>query len=186
MVDRGDGDSDGSAVPTIAAMLTSYRDRTGHSYRDMARKVRDEMQGSRLQQLATSPPKAFPERRTIELLSELLEVPTATVVLAFAAGLGIPVSQTGTMLERTLPPGTDALTAEDREAIRAVTRALVEARNEIAHGAGSGKSEQVVHLADLARLPLPDLSRVAARRGKSEGRRMREEQDRHGEQPEKP
>lgn len=159
-------------MPTIAELLLAYRDRTGDSYADMSRKVRHELHISRLQQLATAPPKEFPKQpRTVELLAELLEVPVTTIVLGFAAGLGIPVSHTGSMLERTLPPGTDSLTAEDREAIRAVTRALVDARNQAAPGKGGGK------LVDLARPPQPDLSRVAARRGESEGKRRRHEQD---------
>lgn len=130
MVDHAGGTADGSAVPTIAELLTSYRDRTGYSYKDMARKVRDEIQGSRLQQLVVAPPKAFPERRTIELLAELLEMPTATIVLACAAGMGIPVRDSSSELARTLPPGTDKLTVEDRDAIRTITRALIEARRD--------------------------------------------------------
>lgn len=151
-------------MPTIAELLTSYRDRTGASYGDMARKVRDEIHISRLQQLATAPPKEFPKRaRTVELLAELLEVPVATIVLGFAAGLGIPVRQDGSMLERTLPPGTDKLTDEDRAAIRAVTKALVQARSEPAGDA-------------VEQLPADDYG-LAARRGTSEGRRLREQQD---------
>jgi hypothetical protein len=195
MVDRLSEDSDGSAVPTIAELLLSYRDRTGYSYKDMARKVRDEIQASRLQQLVTAPPKAFPERRTVELLAELLEVPTATIVLAAAAGLGIPVTQSGTMLERTLPPGTDDLTAEDREAIRKVTKSLVEAR-QIALRVISPEQMQAMHdsgrlffgrhddedKTDAGPIDGPEPATVhdyglAARRGESEGKRLRRQQD---------
>jgi hypothetical protein len=189
-------------VPTIAELLLSYRDRTGHSYSEMAKRVRDELQAARLQQLVTAPPKAFPSRRTVELLAELLEVPTATIVLAFAAGLGIPVSQSGSMLERTLPPGTDVLTPEDREAIRLVTRTLVEARNAVVHGMpGSGKTQaaaagvmaqaelekaerRVEEMLDAGRPAInsPEPAEVidyslAARRGNSEGKRLRQQQD---------
>lgn len=172
MVEHGGAGADSSAVPTIAELLLAYRDRTGDSYADMSRKVRNEIHISRLQQLATAPPREFPKQpRTVELLAELLEVPITTIVLGFAAGLGIPVSHTGSMLERTLPPGTDSLTAEDREAIRAVTRALVDARTAAAHGGAE--------VVDLLRPPAPDLSSpaLAARWGESEGRRRRQAQD---------
>lgn len=166
-------------MPTIAELLKAYRDRTGASYEEMARKVGDEITRSRMHQLTTNPPREFPKHpRTIELLSELLQVPVTTTLMAFAAGLGLPVSSSSTLLADTLPPGADTLTPEDREAIRAVTKALIDARNAAVHvGPGSGKTEQVAQLLDLARPPLPDLSQVAARRGQSEGRRLREAQD---------
>lgn len=68
----------------------------------------------------------------------------------------------------------DELTREDREAIRAVVRQLASARR---HSAPP-EAHQSGELIDLARPPMPDLSRVAARHGESEGRRLREEQDR--------
>lgn len=163
-------------MPTIRDLLLAYKDRTGDSFEDMARKVNHGIHTSRFGILATEPPKSFPKHaRTIELLAKLLDVPVTTIVLSFAASLGIPVTQSGTVLERTLPPGTDNLTAEDREAIRAVTRALVDARQ---HG-GSAQPADVSELHP----PRPDLSRVAARRGKSRGRMIREEQDRDNDTP---
>jgi len=177
VVDLEDGAPDGSGVPTIAELLASYRDRTGYSYKDMARKVRDELQASRLQQLVTAPPKAFPERRTIELLSELLEVPTATTVLAFAAGLGIPISQSGTILERTLPPGSEILTVEDREAVRVVAKALIDARrDEHAIIAAWQQNKDQPPIASPEPATVHDFV-LAARRGDSEGRRLRQQQD---------
>lgn len=185
MVERDQGGSDSSGVPTIAELLMAYRDRTGASYADMSRKVRDEIHISQLQRLATQPPKEFPKHgRTIELLAELLQVPVTTIVLGYAAGLGIPVRQEGTLLERTLPPGTDILGDEERAAVQQVTRALVRLRNELMHGS----STNVTPLRDVGdveelRPPRPDLSdaRVAARRGTSKGRRVREQQDRDAE-----
>lgn len=141
MVERRSNVSDASAVPTIAELLTAYRDRTGASYEDMARKVGDEINKSTMHKLTTRPPDQFPKLpRTVELLAQLLEVPVTTIVLAFAAGLGLPVSRAGSLLAETLPPGTDSLTPEDREAVRAVTKALVDARRQAP--------------------PAPDLSRV--------------------------
>lgn len=68
-----------------------------------------------------------------------------------------------------LPPG---LTDRQREAVREVVRAMVEPAGEQPGG----------QLVDLARPPLPDFTQVAARRGQSEGRRLREEQDEQAEQ----
>jgi len=157
-------------VPTIAELLTSYRVRTGDSYEEMARKVGDEITRARMHQLTTTPPREFPKHaRTIELLSELLEVPVTTTLLAFAASLGLPVAASGSMLSITLPPGTDNLDPGDVEAIRAVVRQLVQARTQVQ----AGNPGRVV---DLVR-ETPDLSRVAARHGESEGRRRAEQQD---------
>ena len=168
-------------MPTIAELLTAYRDRTGASYEDMARKVDDEINRSRMHQLATAPPKEFPKRaRTVELLAQLLEVPVTTIVLAFAKGLGIPVQSSNTLLADTLPPGTDLLTAEDREVVRVVARALVDAR----HALMSGRDTESFVGPFYERPPItsPEPATVedyglAARRGPSEGQRLRHEQD---------
>lgn len=70
------------------------------------------------------------------------------------------------------------LTPRQQDAVLAVVRAMREPGEKgfVQLATGSGKSGTVAHLADLARQE-PDLSRVAARRGESEGRRRREEQD---------
>jgi hypothetical protein len=119
-------------MPTIAELLNNHRDRTGHSYEAMARKSNGELRDSRIHQLTVNKPaiKAFPDTRTIELLSDLLEVPMTTTILALAASLGLQVDQPGSMLSITLPPGTDNLSPEDVAAIRAVTRQLVDARRQ--------------------------------------------------------
>jgi hypothetical protein len=174
-------------VPTIAELLTAYRDRTGASYEEMARKVGDEINRSRMHQLVTAPPKEFPKRaRTIELLAQLLEVPVTTVVLAFAAGLGIPVSTEQSRLALLLPARTDdLLTDEDRDAIIAMTRSLMAAhrvREVSSYGDGSRplffqQRPEGDQTARELRPPEPDLTRVAARRGESEGRQRRNHMD---------
>lgn len=128
MVAPESGSGHSSAVPSIADLLGQHRDRTSDSYRDMSRRVRDEISSGRLHQLHTEVPKAFPEARTVVLLAELLQVPVTTVVLAVAASMGIPVQESESLLAISLPPGTDRLTDQDRDAVIAVTRALVSAR----------------------------------------------------------
>lgn len=167
MVERDQGGAQSSGVPTIAELLTAYRDRTGASYEEMARKVGDEINRSTMHKLATEPPKQFPKlARTVELLAQLLEVNVTTVVLAFAAGLGIPVSTSIPRLAQLLPPRADeVLSDRDRDAIIAMIRSLMEARNQSVHELVSADR----HLS------------LAARHGESAGRRARAEQDRDAE-----
>lgn len=161
-------------VPTIAALITAYRDATGDSYRDMARRTGDEISQATLQKLGTQPPRGFPKLpRTLELLAAVLDVPVMTVVQGFAAGLGLTVRpQTDVMW---LPPGTDRLTAGDRDAIRSVTRALIDART--ATPAASGDSNVVQLRPDL------DSPALVARSSDNEGARKREGQDTDAERP---
>jgi len=182
VVEQAGGRRDSSAVPTIAELITAYRDRTGTpSYEVMARKVRSELQPNRLHQLHTATPKSFAEARTMELLAELLEVPVATIVLAYASSLGIPVKDSSTELARTLPPGTEKLTLEDRDAIRAIIKALIDARSdEMAIIEAWQADTQQTSAADPEPAGQEDFG-LAARRGTSEGRRLREQQDRDAE-----
>jgi hypothetical protein len=69
-----------------------------------------------------------------------------------------------------LPPEANRLSARERDAVLGVIRAMLDPGEEDAGGPRG-------QLVDLTRPPMPDLSRVAARRGESEGRRLREEQD---------
>lgn len=178
MVERQQGRREGLAVPTIGELITAYRDRTGASYRDIARKVRDEIHSSAIQKLVVQPPKSFAEARTMELLAEALDLPVATVVLGYAASLGIPVRDTAPELARRLPAGAADLSTRDVDAIIAVVKRFIEARNEFFHGARPetpGRPEN-----DPADID-PDDYGLAARRGTSEGRRLREQQDRDAE-----
>lgn len=150
VVDVQGGGGDSRAMPTISDLLNAYRDRTGHSYDEMARRTNDEMRGSRIQQLTVNKPavKAFPDARTVELLSQLLEVPIATTVLAFASSLGLSVRDSAPTLAQILPPGTDNLTPQDRDAILAVIRQLVAARNAAGHGTPDLSRLQALRLSE--------------------------------------
>jgi hypothetical protein len=150
MVERRSGHGDSPPVPTISELLAQYRDRTGASYDEMSRSVNGEITTAWFHKLTTQPPKSFPrDADTVQALADLLQVPVATIVLAFASSLGLPVTQSSSMLLLTLPPGTDNLQPADVAAIRAIVRQLVEARRAVS-------------------LPEPDLSRV-------EGLRIEEE-----------
>lgn len=128
-------------MPTIAELITAHMDSTGASLGDLSRKSGDVLSVQNLSKIVTKPQRAFPKLQTARALSDALQVSITTIVLAYAASLGLPVKQSGSALEVMLPPGTDALTPEDRDAIRAITRALIDARRE-------------------GRQPEPDLSHV--------------------------
>lgn len=72
------------------------------------------------------------------------------------------------------PAEANRLSERQRRAIDELIRSIVAALPEEQRGG---------QLIDLARLPLPDASRLAARRGTSEGRRLAEDQDRDAENP---
>lgn len=127
MVERGGPSADPAHVPSIAALLTQYRDRTGASYEDMERSLNKAISRGRLQQLATTPQKNFPDPTTVRHLSDLLQVSVTTVLEGFAVSFGLQVEDRS-LLALTLPPGTDVLSDRDRAAILAVIRQLVEAR----------------------------------------------------------
>lgn len=150
MVDDSGRRRDSPLVPSIADLLTQYRDRTGASYDDMSRSVRGEITSAWFHKLTTSSPKSFPrDPGTLANLADLLQVSIPTILNAFAISLGLPVSDTASRLALTLPPGTDSLEPADVEAIRAVIRQLIAARNAAQH----------THIA--AHDPVaPDMSRV--------------------------
>lgn len=133
MVERSGDDADPASVPSIAALLQQYRDRTGASYEDMSKAVGGAISDGRLQQLVKNPVKGFPDPGTIRHLAELLHVSITTVLESFAVSLGLDVEQSRPLLAITLPPGTDDLTDRDRAAILAVVRQLLDARRQAVH-----------------------------------------------------
>lgn len=141
MVDRSSPDADPAHVPSIAALLTQYRDRTGASYDAMSLSIGKAISSGRLHQIATTPQKNFPDPDNVRHLADLLNVSITTVLEAFAVSLGLDVEQRRPLLAVTLPPGTDNLTVGDVAAVRAVISQLVESRR-------------------AASQPVPDMDRV--------------------------
>lgn len=130
MVDDSRTGQDSLAVPTISELLAQYRDRTGASYDEMSRSVDSAITAAWFHRLTTSPPKSFPrDPATVKQLADLLEVSVTTILKAFAIALGLPVTQSKSMLLLTMPPGTDKLEPADVDALRAVIRQLVAARS---------------------------------------------------------
>lgn len=116
------------------------------------------------------------DETTIAAVAEALRLEVTTIRAWAAQALG----------ERQpfeLPPEANRLTRRERDAVLAVVRAMLDPVGQVAESTtGSGKTEAAAgRLFDLARPPAPDLSKVAARRGTSEGRRRRAEQDKDAE-----
>lgn len=102
------------------------------------------------------------DERTVQAFADAVRKPVTTIREWAAASLG----EVGPF---ELPADANRLTKREREAVLAVVRAMLDPV-----GPTNAEGGELV---DLARPPQPDLDRVAARRGKSEGRRLREEQD---------
>lgn len=134
-------------MPSIAALLTQYRDMTGASYDDMSDSIGGAISGGRLQQIVKKPVRNFPDPDNARHLAELLNVSITTVLEAYAVSLGLDVDQRRSLLSMTLPPGTDNLTATDVAAVRAVISQLVEARRAM-HIPMPGASAQGLRVAE--------------------------------------
>jgi hypothetical protein len=181
MTDRTGADS--SAMPGLRELLQQHVDRTGDSTRELSRKVDFVVNHQRFQQLLTEKSTRLPyDRKTVDALGQLLNLPATTIVKAFLIDIGLPVDDRWSRLAQMLPPDVDELDSLDIEAITFVVRRLVEARKaatrqEPAEIPAPPIAARVTEL----RPPPPDLSVVAARKGESQGKDKREQQDKDAE-----
>lgn len=111
-------------VPTIGDLIREALD-TGKSVRDLAADSGDVVKFQTFQELSNRDPKQFPkDPKTIAGMSRALGYPHATIVLAYAKGLGIPV-ETPSAFALRLPYGVDELDREMQTALVSVARAAV-------------------------------------------------------------
>lgn len=75
------------------------------------------------------------------------------------------------------PAEANRLSLRQRNALNELIRSIAAAADTAAKDSASAPAGKSSNVRDLARPPAPDLSRVAARRGHSEGKRRRREQD---------
>lgn len=115
-------------VPTLRELIDRHTDRTGESRRALG--DRGPVAHQTLSKWWNGAIHTFPDPETLDAFAHATNNSLELVVLATARTLGLPVSTTATNLAQSLPPGTDILTLEDRDAILAVTRALVDARRQ--------------------------------------------------------
>lgn len=134
------GSADPHDVPTLRDLIQRHIDRTGQSMRQIG-----EHSGVRHQTLsnwAAGEITEFPDPERIRRFASYTGYSEQTVVLAAAATIGLRVAAVGGQLVNSLPPGTDNLSVEDIDAIRAIVRQLVDARRSV------------------GRVPVPDLGSV--------------------------
>lgn len=113
-----------SRVPTIRELIQDAID-SGKSVRDLSAASGDRVKHQTFQELSKRAPKQFPkESKTISGMSAALGYPEATIVLAYAKGLGISV-ETDSQFALRLPYGVDGLDPEMQSALVSVARAAV-------------------------------------------------------------
>lgn len=129
---------DSTDVPSIKELITAALD-AGKTVRQLEADSGDRVRFQTFQELSKHSPKQFPKQaETITGMAAALNVSESTVVLAYATGLGIPVSAGPTFALR-LPPGVDNLEPSMQDAIIQVARAALHS------GAGpSGARRRVV------------------------------------------
>lgn len=133
--------SQSHSVPTLADLIQARRAERGWSYRILADRADHVFSAQRWQQLGTGVRiKEFPEPATIQAMADALEVDVASVVLAAAASIGLPVERRQSELAAMLPSNADDLTEEQRDAVLAVIRAMTP--KETHHGAGTEEEQE--------------------------------------------
>jgi hypothetical protein len=125
-MDATDGPAQPLAVPTLRDLIDRHTDRTNESRRSLG--DRSGIAHQTLGYWWAGTIKNIPEPETIRLFAKFTHYSEQTVLLAAARTVGLRVSESGTPLMDSLPPGTDNLEPADVEAVRAVVRQLVDAR----------------------------------------------------------
>ena len=118
-------EADSEHVLTLRDLIQRHIDSTGESRRALGDRC-----GVAHQTLGywwNGSIKIFPEPETLLAFANATRTPIETVLLATARTIGLPV-QGVPDLAAMLPPGTDSLSARERDAVLAVIRALVDAR----------------------------------------------------------
>lgn len=98
----------------------------GWSYSDLERRSGRALSRGRWQQLGSGvPQKKFPDPVSLKVIAQVLDVNITAVVLAAAQAVGLDARPQGSALARLLPPGTDQLSEQMRDAILALIGSAV-------------------------------------------------------------
>jgi transcriptional regulator with XRE-family HTH domain len=127
-MDATDGPPDPLVVPTLRDLIKRHGDETGESNRALGE--RSGVSHQTLSYWMNETIKTFPDPGTMRRFAQATGHTEQTVLLAAARSIGLRVSDRGTPLVNSLPPGTDILDPADIAAIRAVVRQLVAARRQ--------------------------------------------------------
>ena len=122
-------DSQADSVLTITDLIRAKLD-TGKSVRDLARDSGDRVKHQTFDDYSRRAPKSWPkETKTISGMAAALGVTETSIVLAYAASLGVDVA-VDSMLAQQLPAATVHLTPQLRNAIVALINAAAAATTE--------------------------------------------------------
>lgn len=195
--------------PTLATLVLDHKG--DRSYERLSKDCGGEPTGKRLQQIATTPIKTFPDAETIQGIAQGLGVSVTDVVLASARSLGLEVRTDPGPAAVQLDP--DIAVEETRHAVLAVVRAVrAAAQSSPTAGAGEGVGQDaattnqaevssaksasagpgdmsgqhnVTQLPTAAALDptLPDDVAARSEKGKGKSQEARERQDIEGEAP---
>lgn len=113
----------------LAQLIAAHKGQ--RSYADLERDCGGTPKAARWQQLATAPPKNFPDPPTIEALARGLKVPAVTVVLSSAESLGIDTRRAAPEFLDYLPEGIETLTEQQVQIVSETVRSFVESNRRI-------------------------------------------------------
>lgn len=124
MVARSGQRAEGSPVPTIRDLIREAL-AAGKSVRDLEADSGYQVKFQTFQELSNSAPKQFPKKlETIDGMARALHATESAIVLAYASGLGVPVTSRSDFALR-LPAGVDDLDEPMKRALISVVRAAL-------------------------------------------------------------
>lgn len=116
----------GKSVLSLADLIRARMREHGWSYRDLERHSGRVLTRGRWQQLGSGgPQKKFPDPASLTAIAGALQLDITLVVLAAAQGVGLAVQHPGSDLARLLPPGTEQLSEQMRNAILTMISAAI-------------------------------------------------------------
>lgn len=125
MIDHGGMPTDPKTMPTIADLIIGAQ-REGRSLRQLEEDSGYLVKYQTFGDLANHAPGEFPKStKTIAGMARALRVPEATIVLAYAKSLGIPVDGNDSTFALRLPPDVASIEPEMQNALISMIRAAV-------------------------------------------------------------
>jgi hypothetical protein len=117
---------DRGSAPTLRELIRSRMTERGWSYADLERESGRALSRGRWQQLGSADAQQkFPNPESLTIIADVLQIDVASVVLAAARAVGLPVPVSGSDFANLLPAGTERLSAPMRDALLALIRAAV-------------------------------------------------------------
>lgn len=170
MVGELDGQADAAFVPTLGDLVNAAVDR-GTNVTDLADAAG--VNRSWIYKMRDNEVRGFPDVENVEPFARVLGVRIETLLLAYAKSLGLPLRQGGSRLASLLPAEAAKLNEKQVEALVQVIRAMVPTDAEVIVPVRPARKRRSA----VDHIPL------AASKGTSKGRAVRESQDSDAEAP---